>query len=98
MFSGMLFAALIILALSILTCMYRVVKGPSMPDRIIALDTIGINLIAFVAVLSIKMNTQAFLEIILVIGILAFLGTIAFAKYIEKGVVLEHDRDNPDDR
>ncbi|WP_010277045.1 Na(+)/H(+) antiporter subunit F1 [Paenibacillus senegalensis] len=98
MLEGMLTAAAIILSLSILTCMYRVIKGPSMPDRIIALDTIGINMIALVAVLCVHMKTQAFLELILVVGILAFLGTIAFAKYIEKGVVLEHDRDHPDDR
>jgi multicomponent Na+:H+ antiporter subunit F len=73
--------------------LYRVFKGPSMPDRIIALDTIGINLIGLVALVSIWLGTQAFLEIILLIGILAFIGTIAFSKFIERGVVFERNRD-----
>ncbi|XEC93148.1 Na(+)/H(+) antiporter subunit F1 [Paenibacillus tarimensis] len=98
MLDVVLFVALAILSVSILGCLYRVLKGPSMPDRIIALDAIGINLIGIVAVLSMMMSTQAYLEIILLIGILAFLGTVAFSKYIEKGVVIEHARDNDRDR
>lgn len=98
MLSAMLFVALIILSLSILGCMYRVLKGPAMSDRVIALDSIGIQLIAIVAIISVMLRTQAYLEIILLIGILAFLGTIAFSKYIERGVVIEHERDPRDDR
>ncbi|MFD2670430.1 Na(+)/H(+) antiporter subunit F1 [Marinicrinis sediminis] len=94
MLDMMLLASLVIIALAILGCLYRVLKGPSMSDRIIALDMIGVNLIAMVAIISIMLNTQAFLEIILLIGILAFLGTIAFSKYIERGVVIEHERDD----
>ncbi|MER2107922.1 MAG: Na(+)/H(+) antiporter subunit F1 [Solibacillus sp.] len=69
--------------------LYRVIKGPSMPDRAIALDTIGVNLISSIAIVSIVLNTKAFLEAILIIGILAFIGTIAFSKYIERGVIVE---------
>lgn len=98
MLSEMLFVALIILSFSILGCIYRVLKGPSMSDRVIALDSVGIQLIAIVAILSIMLRTQAYFEIILLIGILAFLGTIAFSKYIERGVVIEHERDHSNDR
>jgi multicomponent Na+:H+ antiporter subunit F len=94
MLSNILMVSLIILSLSILGCLYRVLKGPSMADRIIALDMVGINLISIVAVISVMMETQAYLEIILLIGILAFLGTVAFSKYIEKGVVIQHERDD----
>ncbi len=94
MLSTMLLIAIVILSISVLGCLYRVLRGPSMSDRIIALDTIGINLIAIVAVISIMLRTQAFLEIILLIGILAFLGTIAFSKYIERGVVIGHETDD----
>lgn len=69
--------------------LYRVVRGPSMPDRAIALDTIGVNLISSIALVSILLNTKAFLEAILILGILAFIGTIAFSKYIERGVIVE---------
>ncbi|WP_078382202.1 Na(+)/H(+) antiporter subunit F1 [Sutcliffiella halmapala] len=92
MFDFILLLALIFLALSILAGIYRVVRGPSMPDRVIALDTIGINLIAAVAILSILLKTYAFLEVILLIGILSFVGTIAFARFIERGVVIERNR------
>ncbi|GAA0354079.1 Na(+)/H(+) antiporter subunit F1 [Bacillus horti] len=85
--------SMILLAISVLACLFRVIKGPSMPDRIIALDTIGINIIGLVALLSIHLKTQAFFEIILLIGILAFIGTVAFSKYIERGVVIERKRD-----
>lgn len=98
MMEAVLPVALGILALATLACLYRVLTGPSMPDRIIALDMIGINLIAMIAVISIMLRTQVYLDIILLIGILAFLGTVAFAKYIERGVVIEHERDDSRDR
>lgn len=89
----LLFVALAILALSAIGCLYRVLKGPTMPDRVIALDTIGIHLIAITAVLSVLLETYYFLNIILLIGILGFIGTIAFSKFIERGVVIERRRD-----
>ncbi|MGD6842724.1 Na(+)/H(+) antiporter subunit F1 [Bacillus infantis] len=73
---------------------YRVIKGPTIPDRIVALDAIGINLVAVIALISILLETNAFLEIILLIGILAFIGTVAFSKYLEKGVIIERDRNH----
>ncbi|MGF7047740.1 multicomponent Na+:H+ antiporter subunit F [Paenibacillus sp. DS2015] len=81
------------MALAIGVCAWRLVKGPSLSDRVAALDTIGINLLAMVAVLSVLLRTQAFFEVILLIGILSFIGTTAFARYIERGVVLEHGND-----
>ncbi|WP_406603198.1 Na(+)/H(+) antiporter subunit F1 [Neobacillus dielmonensis] len=70
---------------------YRVIKGPTVPDRVIALDAIGVNLVAVTALICIVLKSSAFLEIILLIGILAFIGTVAFAKYLEKGVIIERD-------
>lgn len=92
MFNTILILSLILLSLSIMASLYRVIVGPSMPDRVIALDTIGINIIGVVGVLSIMLKVQAYSEIILLIGILAFIGTISFSKFIERGVVIEHDR------
>lgn len=85
--------ALFILALSMIGLIYRVIKGPSVADRVIALDALGINLVAIVALTSIVLNTNSFLEVILLIGILAFIGTVAFSKYLDKGVVIERERD-----
>lgn len=86
--------ALLAIAIATALLVYRVIKGPTTPDRVIALDAIGINLIAIIALISILLNTSAFLDIILLIGILAFIGTVTFAKYLEKGVIVEHDRDS----
>ncbi len=79
--------ALFMVAIALL--LYRVVRGPSLPDRAIAIDTIGVNLISAIAIVSIVLKTKAFLEAILILGILAFIGTIAFSKYIERGVIVE---------
>ncbi len=68
-------------------------KGPSVADRIIALDAMGITLAGMVAIVSMLLNTSAFLDVILLIGILAFVGTAAFAKFLEKGVVIERGND-----
>jgi len=92
-----MFIALILLALAVAGCMYRVLRGPSMADRITALDTVGVNIIAIIVVLSMMLDTQAYLEVMLLVGILAFLGTVAFAKYIERGVVIEHEQEDRDD-
>lgn len=93
MISALLSTALLILSLAILACMYRLIKGPSRSDRIAALDTIGINVLAMIAVISLLLHTQAFINIILLIGILTFIGTTALARYIERGVVIEHRDD-----
>ncbi|MBN2984102.1 Na(+)/H(+) antiporter subunit F1 [Cohnella algarum] len=93
MFEQLLNAALVILSLAMLGCLYRLLKGPSMPDRIAALDAIGINLLAVVAVLCVQYRTQTYMDTILVIGILTFIGTTAFARYMERGKVIEHGND-----
>lgn len=89
----MLNIALVILSLAMIGFLYRVVKGPSTADRIIALDAMGITLAGIVAIVSMLLNTSAFLDVILLIGILAFVGTAAFAKFLEKGVVIERGND-----
>ena len=95
MMSGLLLVSLVLLSLAVLGSLYRLLAGPSIPDRIAALDMIGILLLAMIAVIGMLLRTTAYFDIILLIGILAFIGTIAFARYIERGYVLESgdDRD-----
>ncbi|WP_084034559.1 Na(+)/H(+) antiporter subunit F1 [Anaerobacillus alkalilacustris] len=83
--------ALIIMSLSIFVCFIRVFNGPTMSDRVVALDTIGITLIGIIGIVMIIQNTLAYADVILVIAILAFIGSIAFAKFIEGGVVFDRD-------
>lgn len=89
----MLIISLILIGVSIVIITYRIISGPSIADRVMAMDMISFNLISGVAVISIVLNTKAFLEVILVLGILAFISTIALSKFIERGVIIEHKRD-----
>ncbi|ASS65604.1 MULTISPECIES: Na(+)/H(+) antiporter subunit F1 [unclassified Paenibacillus] len=91
MMNSMLEISLALLSLAAAGCMYRLLKGPSISDRIAALDTIGILLLSMIAVLGMLEGTSAYFDIILVIGIVTFIGTTAFARYIERGAVMEDE-------
>ncbi|MDN4069022.1 Na(+)/H(+) antiporter subunit F1 [Paenibacillus vini] len=91
-FETILIIALCLLVLAIMANLYRIVKGPSSADRVQALDSVGINIIASIAVFSVLFHTHAFFDLILLIGILSFIGTTAFAKFLERGVVIERKR------
>ena len=96
MIDTLLYVAIGLLAASIAGCLYRLLRGPTVPDRIAALDTMGVCTLATTAVFCMMMRTGAYFDIILVVGILTFIGTVSLARYIERGVVLEGDRDADD--
>jgi len=79
----------LILAACIVMAAYRVIKGPSQPDRVIALDVIGINIVALIMVLEIKSGSRVYVDAALVIALLAFVGTVALAKYLAGGTVID---------
>ncbi|HSP20886.1 MAG TPA: Na(+)/H(+) antiporter subunit F1 [Planococcus sp. (in: firmicutes)] len=93
MIETILSIALFLFIFAILLALYRIIKGPSMPDRVVALDMIGVNLISGVAVFSVVLQTHAFLEVILIVGILAFISTIALARFVERRDIVGHKRD-----
>ena len=90
----LIYVALAILVFAMVLMLYRVVKGPTTADRVIALDSIGVALISVVALLSILLDTTMYFEVILLLSILAFIGTVAFSKFLERGEIIHHDRDN----
>ncbi|PBB06822.1 Na(+)/H(+) antiporter subunit F1 [Salimicrobium humidisoli] len=77
--------------ISIFMLLYRVIKGPTNPDRAVALDVMGITLMALAGLVTILLVTTKLNDVVLLIGILLFIGTIALAKFIEKGVIIERD-------
>ncbi len=83
---------MVVTAVSIVMLLYRAIKGPTNPDRAVALDTIGVNLIAMTGLLAIYLVTIEFNDVILLIGILTFIGTVAIAKFLEKGVIIDRNR------
>ncbi|UJL46235.1 Na(+)/H(+) antiporter subunit F1 [Virgibacillus sp. NKC19-16] len=94
MIETMLLTALTLFGVSIAIALIRIVIGPSLPDRVVALDMIGVNLVSGIAIISVLLGTRSFLEVILILAILAFVSTIAFSKYIERGVIIERKRDS----
>ncbi len=87
-----IWVCLILVLLSIAGLLYRVFRGPSIPDRLVALDAIGVMLISAIALLSVIFDTGFFMEVILLIAIMSFIGTVSFSKFIEKGEIIERDR------
>jgi len=73
-----------LLAISLLFVLYRLFKGPSIPDRIIALDLMITSGIGVIVVYSIINNQAAFLDIAMVLALIAFLGTISFSYYLKQ--------------
>lgn len=88
-----LWCMVILISLSMLAFIYRLIIGPSTPDRVVALDTLGVALICMIGLMSILADTSFFLEIILLLAILAFIGTVAFSKFLEKGEIIQRDND-----
>jgi multicomponent Na+:H+ antiporter subunit F len=73
-----------ILGLAVLLAFIRLVIGPSLPDRVIALDLMAALVVAMICTYAIGNNQRVFLDVAIVLALVAFLGTIAFAQYIER--------------
>jgi multicomponent K+:H+ antiporter subunit F len=85
-------AAAIALAMLILAQalnLVRLMRGPALPDRVLALDTMYINTIALVVVAGVLRGGTAFFEASLVIALIGFVTTVAFSKYLLRGDIIE---------
>lgn len=91
---AMLYISLTLFGIAIFISLYRIMTGPSLLDRVLGLDMIGVNLISAIAIISVILNTRSYLDAILVLGILAFIGTITFTKFVERGVIIDRKGDN----
>lgn len=71
---------------SLVLAFIRMLRGPSLPDRIIALDLSAVILLCVAAVYAMQSEHPLFLDAAVVIAVILFIGTVAFARYIEKGI------------
>ena len=62
----------------------RLAKGPTLPDRVIAIDLIGVLLVCLLVVMAGLTAQQAFLDVAMVVALISFVGTVAYARYIER--------------
>ncbi|MBL8251471.1 MAG: K+/H+ antiporter subunit F [Candidatus Competibacter sp.] len=68
---------------------WRLLVGPSAPDRILALDTLYVNAIALLVLLGVHLSSALYFEAALLIALMGFLGTVAFCKYLLRGDIIE---------
>ena len=68
---------------------WRLLRGPGLPDRILALDTLYVNAIALLVLFGIRYDTQLLFEAALVVALLGFVGTVALSKYVTRGDIVE---------
>jgi len=69
--------------------LFRLVRGPGAADRILALDTLGINAIALVVLLGIALRSAAYVEAALILAMMGFVGTVALCKFLLSGDIIE---------
>ncbi|WP_417542232.1 K+/H+ antiporter subunit F [Methylophaga thalassica] len=74
---------------ALLLSLYRLLIGPSVPDRILALDTLYINSIALLILLGIFLRSNLYYEAALLIALMGFMGTLALSKYLLRGDIME---------
>jgi multicomponent K+:H+ antiporter subunit F len=81
--------AMFMVSLAIVLNLWRLVIGPSLPDRIIALDTMYINTIALLIIYGVYQGSALYFEAALLIAVMGFAGTVALSKYILRGDIIE---------
>ena len=81
--------AILLLAVAMLLCMVRLLRGPDIEDRILALDTLYVNALALLIVLGVRLAEPTFYEAALLIGMLGFVGTVALARFLLRGDIIE---------
>jgi multicomponent Na+:H+ antiporter subunit F len=76
--------SLIMVSVAMLLTFIRLVRGPSLADRVVALDLMTVQAVGFIAIYDIATQEPVYLRVAIVLALIAFLGTIAFAYYIER--------------
>lgn len=77
--------ALLTLGLALLCAVARLVKGPTLPDRVVAMDLVGVIVVGLIVVLAAWTDVRATLDAAVVIALIGFVGTVAYATYVERG-------------
>lgn len=75
--------AMLVLVLSSFLCLYRIAKGPTAPDRTVAIDILGTLVVGFCCVFALLYGFEWFMNIAIVWALMSFIGTIALAKYLQ---------------
>lgn len=77
---------LVIIGFGVVLCVLRMLKGPTAPDRAVALDTAVTVTTALLVLLGFMLNRRVYLDVSLVYAVLTFVGSVAIARYLEGGI------------
>jgi len=78
----------VLLAVALALAAWRLLRGPSSPDRVLALDTLYIDSLALLVALGVWLNTTLYFEVALLIGLLGFIGTVVVATFVLRGRIV----------
>ncbi len=81
------------LAVTVFVAFARLIRGPSLPDRVVALDVMGTVAIGVIALYALESGEVVFLDVALIVALVAFLGTVAFAFYVERRQIKSRSSD-----
>ena len=77
--------SMVLLAISFVICVFRIIIGPTLPDRILALDLLVALGIGFIAIIGVKTQFYLYVDIAISLGLVGFLATVAFARFVLNG-------------
>lgn len=86
----------ICIVLSVVLAFVRLSKGPSLQDRVVALDFMTVAIVAFCGLAAIRYGTPAFLDVALVLALVGFLATVALARFAERNTERTRERSHDD--
>nr|WP_232144210.1 K+/H+ antiporter subunit F [Luteimonas sp. Y-2-2-4F] len=78
-----------VVGLAMLMSLWRLIRGPSAPDRILALDTLYVSTIAELVLFGMHLDTEIYFEAALIIAMLGFFGTVVLSKYVIRRDIVE---------
>ena len=81
--------AMLLVSLAMLLSFYRLLRGPSRLDRVLALDTLYVNSIAILVLAGLFFSSPLYFEAALLIAVMGFVGTVALSKYLLRGDIME---------
>jgi multicomponent Na+:H+ antiporter subunit F len=87
--------SLVLLLISIALACLRLVRGPQAADRVIALDLVAVLIVAFLAAYAINTGNTSFLDVAIAYALVAFLGTVALARFLLRSCRQKKDRPSP---
>ena len=80
---------MVAVGVAMLLALWRLVRGPTAPDRILALDTLYVNTIALLILFGMRLGSAIYFEAALVIAMLGFVGTVILCKYVLRRDIVE---------